>query len=48
MSARVCVRVCVCVTVADHRITVGHGGQTDTQNVNKKIVSSQKSNPLAS
>lgn len=23
--------VCVCVTVADHRITVGHGGQADTE-----------------
>lgn len=46
-------RVCVCVCVdysADHRITVGQGGQTHkhTVDVNKKIVSSQKSNPLAS
>lgn len=42
-----CVRVCVWITLSDHRITVGPGGQTHRENVNKKIVSSE-SNPLAS
>lgn len=33
---------------ADHRVTAGRGGTHTRENANKKIVSTQKSNPLAS
>lgn len=43
--------VCVCglqLQTTGLQIQRGQGGQTHRENVNKKIVSSQKSNPLAS